>query len=73
MLHCSVCMCRSLPLLITVHGCKLYVFFGTKWCRIFTGPLWNHILVEQTTTAVLHSRAKNPIEVRQYIMCEPVR
>ena len=51
----------------------MYVFFGTKWCRIFTGPLWNHVLVEQTTIAVLHSRAKNPIEVRQCIMCELVR
>ena len=42
----------------------MYVLFGTKWSKIFTGPLWSHVSVEQTTTAALHSRSTNPIEVK---------
>ena len=42
----------------------MYVLFGTKWSKIFTGHLWSHVSVEQTTTAALHSRSTNPIEVK---------
>ena len=65
MLHRLFSVFRSLVLQITVHGCKPCMFCsGTKWSKIFTGPLWSHVSVEQTTTAALHSRSTNPIEVK---------
>ncbi|XP_065893260.1 uncharacterized protein [Dysidea avara] len=38
----------------------MYVLFGTKWCNIFSGPMWSYAPVNQTNDA-LHGLTKDPI------------
>ena len=47
----------------------MYVLFGTKWCRIFSGPLWSHISVEQASTCTSVSNSTtNPIKVESILV-----
>ena len=38
---------------------SMYSLFGTKWCKLHLGPLWNVDSVVQDTTALSCSQSRN--------------
>jgi len=41
----------------------MYVLFGTKWCKIFAGPLWSHAPTEKINTAPVYTYSNEPVKV----------
>lgn len=43
----------------------MYILFGTKWAKIFNGPMWSYAPIMQTETSTSDSSAKpmNPVKV----------
>jgi len=33
----------------------MYVLFGTKWLKIYSGPTWSHVSAEQIDVASVHT------------------
>ena len=71
MFELTVCPCYILLLVIQV-SCPsdyrswletMYVLFGTKWCKLFTGPAWSHVPVGQVLSAYQRKAKLDPIDV----------
>lgn len=44
----------------------MYILFGTKWAKIFTGPMWSHVPIMQaegTNVDGLNTNSMNPVNV----------
>ena len=41
----------------------MYVLFGTKFSKLFCGPMWSVNSTDQSSALVDSTRGKNPLEV----------
>jgi len=50
----------------------MYVLFGTKWCKIFSGPLWSFCPISQSSQSDLSNSTLDPIKVSNIFFCVDV-
>ena len=46
----------------------MYVLFGTKWTKIFAGPMWSYAPIMQGTNSTnLSGKYKKPVDVSVHV------